>query len=230
MHDVGGELPVECIEFTTSAFLSEMFTASFQIPSYQQYLQNADVTETYRWHKRMLKLLQWRFRRPHWLLKGCNHEPYLPQLLKIYPDAKIILTHRDPIKAVASVISVQGTIFGFRTDDPFSRNSYDNWLRMDLVAAMLNQRIVWIEDGTLPSGQFASIRFADFSSSPIQALRTLYRDLGLTLTEDAELRMQRYLARKPRGVFGVHSYQTGEGGAERPLFDKYQSYFQVPNE
>jgi hypothetical protein len=230
MHDVGGELPVECIEFTTSAFLSEMFTASFQIPTYQQYLQNADVTETYRWHKRMLKLLQWRFRRPHWLFKGCNHEPYLPQLLKIYPDAKIILTHRDPIKAVASVVSVQGTIFGFRTDDPFSRNSYDNWLRMDLVAAMLNQRIAWIEDGTLPSGQFASIRFADFSSSPIQALRTLYRDLGLTLTAGAELRMQRYLAQKPRGVFGVHSYETGDGGAERPLFEKYQSYFQVPNE
>ena len=47
------------------------------------------------------------------------------------------------------MVSVQGTIFGFRTDDPFSRNSYDNWLRMDTVAAMLNQRIAWIEDGTL---------------------------------------------------------------------------------
>ncbi len=230
MHDVGGELPVECIEFTTSSFLSEMFTASFQIPTYQQYLQAADITETYRWHKRMLKLLQWRFRRPHWLFKGCNHEPYLPQLLKIYPDARIILTHRDPIKAVASVVSVQGTIFGFRTDDPFSRNSYDNWLRMDLVAAMLNQRIAWIEDGTLPRGQFANIRFADFSSRPLEALRTLYRDLGLTLSADTELRMQRYLARKPKGVFGVHSYATGDGHAERPLFDKYQSYFQVPNE
>src|SRR5580704_12342561 len=230
MHDVGGELPVECIEFTTSSFLSEMFTASFQIPSYQQYLQGADITETYRWHKRMLKLLQWRFRRPHWLFKGCNHEPYLPQLLKTYPDARIILTHRDPIKAVSSVVSVQGTIFGFRTEDPFRGNSYENWLRMDLVAAMLNQRIAWIEDGTLPRGQFANIRFADFSARPLEALRTLYRDLGLILSGESELRMQRYLARKPRGVFGVHSYATGDDSAERPLFRKYQSYFQVPNE
>jgi len=164
MHAVGGELPVECIEFTTSCFLSEMFTASFQIPSYQDYLQSADITEMYRWHEKMLKLLQWRFKRPHWLFKGCNHEPHIPQLLEIYPDAKIILTHRDPIKAVASVVSVQGTIFGFRADDPFSRNSYDQWLRMDAVAAMLDQRIAWMEDGTLPPGQVANIRFADFSS------------------------------------------------------------------
>jgi hypothetical protein len=125
---------------------------------------------------------------------------------------------------------VQGTIFGFRTDDPFSRNSYDNWLRMDLVARMLEQRIAWIEDGTLPRGQFANIRFSDFSAQPLEALRALYRELGLTLTGESELRMQRYLARKPKGVFGVHSYATGDHGAERPLFSKYQSYFQVPNE
>ena len=233
MHDVGGELPVECIEFTTSCFLSEMFTASFQIPSYQDHLQSADITEMYRWHKRMLKLLQWRFKRPHWLFKGCNHEPYLLQLLKIYPDAKIILTHRDPIKAVSSVVSVQGTIFGFRTDDPFSRNSYDNWLRMDAVAAMLNRRIDWIEDGTLRRGQVANIRFANFSLRPIETIRNVYVDLGLTLTAAAEQRMEDYLARKPKGVFGIHAYETGDSAlirSERPLFERYQQYFQVANE
>jgi Sulfotransferase family len=233
MHDVGGELPVECIEFTTSCFLSEMFTASFQIPSYQDHLQAADVSEMYRWHRKMLKLLQWRFKRPHWLLKGCNHEPYIPKLLKTYPDAKIILTHRDPIKAVSSVVSVQGTIFGFRTDDPFSRNSYENWLRTDSVAAMLNQRIAWIEDGTLAPGQTANIRFADFSADPIPTLRRLYDEMGLALSSTTEQRMTDYLARKPKGVFGAHAYQTGDRSlteSERPLFERYQQYFHVPNE
>jgi hypothetical protein len=233
MHDVGGELPVECIEFTTSSFLSEMFTASFQIPSYQDYLQSADITEMYRWHKKMLKLLQWRFKRPHWLFKGCNHEPHMPQLLQIYPDAKIILTHRDPIKAVSSVVSVQGTIFGFRTDDPFSRNSYDNWLRLDAVAAMLNRRVNSIEDGTLPAGQVANIRYADFSSRPIETLRQLYRDLGLALAASTEQKFMDYLARKPKGVFGVHAYSSEDAEvirSERALFKRYQQYFQVPNE
>ena len=233
MHAVGGELPVECIEFTTSCFLSEMFTASFQIPSFQAHLAVADITEMYRWHRRMLRLLQWRYRRPHWLLKGCNHEPYIPQLLQVYPDARIIYTHRDPIKAVSSVVSVQGTIFGFRTEDPFSRNSYENWLRMDAVAAMLEQRMRWSQSGLIPEGQVAHIRFADFCSDPLHAIGQAYRQIGLTLSGEAAQRMADYLAAKPKGVFGAHSYATGSDAAvasERLLFSAYQRHFQVPNE
>jgi hypothetical protein len=232
MHAVGGELPVECIEFTTASFLSEMFTASFNVPTYQKYLYSQDIAEMYRWHHKMLKLLQWRCKRPHWLFKGCNHEPYIPQLLAEYPDARIIYTHRDPIKSVSSVVSVQGTIFRFRTDSTFS-DSYENWLRLDLVAAMLEKRIGWIEDGTLPEGQFANLRFVDFSTQPATALQKVYRDLGLTWTAEAERRILGYLARKPKGVFGAHHYATGGDEAvraERALFKRYQDYFDVPNE
>jgi Sulfotransferase family len=233
MHAVGGEFPVECIEFTTSCFLSEMFTASFQIPTYQAHLAASDISEMYCWHRKMLRLLQWRFKRSHWLFKGCNHEPYLPQLLKAYPDARIIFTHRDPIKAVSSVVSVQGTIFGFRTEDPFSGSSYENWLRMDAVAAMLNQRVRWVEEGLIPKGQAAHIRFADFSAQPLKAIGALYRDLGLPLAASAEKKMADYLAAKPKGVFGAHSYATGldeVAAVERRLFESYQGYFRVPNE
>jgi hypothetical protein len=232
MHAVGGELPVECIEFTTASFLSEMFTASFNVPSYQQHLYSQDIAEMYRWHHKLLKLLQWRFKRPHWLFKGCNHEPYIPQLLAEYPDARVIYTHRDPIKSVSSVVSVQGTIFRFRTDSTFS-DSYENWLRLDLVAAMLEKRIGWIEDGTLPRGQYANLRFADFSTRPAEALQRVYRELGLDWTPEAERRIVDYLARKPKGVFGAHHYQTGDDRAvrsERALFKRYQDYFDVPNE
>jgi hypothetical protein len=232
MHAVGGELPVECIEFTTASFLSEMFTASFNVPSYQKHLYSQDVAEMYRWHRKVLKLLQWRFKRPHWLMKGCNHEPYIPQLLAEYPDARIIFTHRDPIKSVSSVVSVQGTIFRFRTDSTFSE-SYENWLRLDMVAAMLEQRIAWIEDGTLPKGQFANLLFSAFSERPIEALKQLYGDLGLTWTAEAQRRIAGYLGSKPKGVFGAHRYATGDDAAireERALFQRYQRYFGVPNE
>ena len=232
MHAVGGELPVECIEFTTACFLSEMFTASFNVPSYQKHLYSQDIAEMYRWHHKVLKLLQWRFKRPHWLMKGCNHEPYIPQLLAEYPDARIIFTHRDPIKSVSSVVSVQGTIFRFRTDSTFS-DSYENWLRLDMVAAMLEKRIGWIEDGTLPKGQFANLRFSEFSDRPIDALKQLYDDLGLTWTGTAQSKIAAYLARKPKGVFGAHRYATGDQRAvrsERALFKRYQDYFGVPDE
>jgi Sulfotransferase family len=233
MHAVAGDLPVECIEFTTACFLSEMFTASFQIPSYQAHLQAADIREMYRWHRRMLQLLQWRFRRPHWLFKGCNHEPYIPQLLETYPDARIIYTHRDPIRAVASVVSVQGTIFGFRTDNPFSTHSYDNWLMMDSVAKMLEQRMRWVGDGTIPAGQVTHLRFADFCAQPLAAIQRCYADLGLTLSDAAQRAMHDYLQQKPKGVFGVHAYAAdndASANTERRLFADYQRFFSVPNE
>jgi len=104
---------------------------------------------------------------------------------------------------------------------------------VDAVAAMLNRRVDWIADGTLPAGQVANIRFADFSSRPIETLRQLYRDLGLALAVDTERKFSDYLARKPKGVFGVHAYSSGDEAvirSERSLFDRYQRYFQVPNE
>lgn len=232
MHAVGGDLPVECIEFTTGCFLSEMFTASFQIPSFQAHLQAADIRQMYRWHRKLLKLLQWKFKRRHWLLKGCNHEPYIQQLLETYPDAKIIFTHRDPIRSVSSVVSVQGTIFGFRTDHPFGTHSYDNWLVMESVARMLQQRTAWVRNGVVPKGQVGHIRFADFCRQPIEAIQGCYMELGLILSIEAQTAMRNYLLGKPQGVFGAHSYITDAGATseERELFADYQRFFAVANE
>jgi hypothetical protein len=64
---------------------------------------------------------------------------------------------RDPIVAVASVASVLvasvlGTIYSFRTDKPFSSNSYAKWMLIDKIAEMLEQLVGWVKDGTLRPG------------------------------------------------------------------------------
>jgi hypothetical protein len=232
-HAVGGDLPVECVEFTHACFASELFTASFQIPSYEAYLGKLDFADYYRWHRRLIKLLQWRYKRKHWLFKGANHLPFIPELLQVYPDAKIISPARDPIITVASIVSVLGTIYSFRTDKPFSSNTYEKWMRVDTVAAMLNRLVDWVEDGTLGRGNFASIRYAQFASEPIEAVRGVYADLALDFTPQTQQRMRDYLATKPKAVFGAHSYAVGEREVieqERKLLTRYQSYFDVPSE
>ena len=158
---------MDCLEFTQGCFASDLFLASFQIPSYEKYLDTLDFTEYYRWHQKILKLLQWRYKRKHWLLKGSNHLPVIPQL-EVYPDAKIIFPARDPIVAVSSVVSVLGTIYSFRTDIPFSSNAYEKWMLIDKIAEMLNQLVVWVKDGTLKPGYFATIQYLEFSRRPGQ--------------------------------------------------------------
>ena len=133
-HKVGGELPVECIEFMYSSFVSDAYSATFQVPTYSHYVATkADPAYSFWWHKRVLKLLQWGRPTERWLLKGPTHIPFLPTLFETYPDAKIVLMLRDPVKALASVVDVCGTLFWMRSDDPFSGDSYGHFLSADPV-------------------------------------------------------------------------------------------------
>src|SRR5678815_1683799 len=97
MHKYGGDLPVECAEYLYASFLSNVYLFAFQIPSYAEYLGRQDTLYTIRWHERVLKFLQWKYKKNHWLLKNPIWIDMIPLVLKVYPDAKIILTHRDPI-------------------------------------------------------------------------------------------------------------------------------------
>jgi len=233
MHKVGGHLPVECIEFMYSSFLSEGFSASFQVPSYSAHLGRADLRPAYAWHRRILRLLQSRHRARHWLLKGPTHLPVLPLLAETYPDARIILLHRDPVKALASVVDVVGTLFWMRTDAPFAGDSFGSYLQAEPVARNLERVIGWLEDGTLARERVCHVRYLDFATKPEAAIERIYAELRLELEGSAMDAMRRYLARKPKGAFGEHVYEPGPPEAivaERARFRRYQGAFDVPEE
>ena len=233
MHKVGGDLPVECIEFTYASFLSDAFSASFQVPSYSAYVAKTDPAYAFWWHERVLKLLQSTGRPGHWLLKGPTHLPFLPQLFERYPDARIVLMLRDPVKALASVVDVCGTLFWMRSDDPFSGDSYGHFLSVEPVVANLERLIGWLESGAIPRERVCPVRYLEFFADPAAQLDALYRALDVALTPEAAAAMQAYLARKPKGAFGEHDYDAGGEAivaAERARFRAFQDYFGVPSE
>jgi len=233
MHKVGGDLPVECIEFTYASFLSDAFSASFQVPTYSQYVANTDPAYGFWWHKRVLKLLQSTGRPGRWLLKGPTHLPFLPTLFDTYPDAKIVLMLRDPVKALASVVDVCGTLFWMRSDDPFSGDSYGHFLSVEPVVQTLERVIDWLEDGTIPSERVQPVRYVEFFADPASQLEALYSGLDIPLLPESHQAMQDYLASKPKGKFGEHDYETGDENliaSERDRFRRFQEYFQVPSE
>ena len=166
MHKFGGDLPVECAEYLYACFLSNVFVFSFQIPSYAEYLATQDVGYTIKWHQRYLKLLQWKYRKPHWLLKNPIWIDEIPSVLEHYPDAKIVLTHRDPIVVGDSFVNVMGTIFWWRTDDPWGGGMLDQLVMADGRAATQANLMRWMEDGTLRPGYVANGQYADFMSDP----------------------------------------------------------------
>lgn len=233
MHEMGAEIPNECIVAMSCTFMSENLTAQYQIPSYNQWLYQQDLTYAYDYYKRMLKLLQWRNPRQHWLLKAPSHLGSLPVLFHTFPDARVVFTHRDPIKAQASVTNLLGTLYWMRSDKPFDATAFENLLTPENVAARLNNVIDQLEAGAVPRAQLHNFLYADLIEQPLTALPALYADAGLQLSDAAVAAMRHYLEHKPQGKFGKHHYSVGEREQiqrQRQHFQRYQHYYNCPNE
>lgn len=236
MHAWGGELPVEDIEFTYGAFFSEVWGTAFQIPSYERYFQQQDPAYHFAWHKKILKLLQWKYKKSHWLLKNPTHMPRIPQLLAAYPDAKIIFPHRDPITSTDSVVNVLGAIYRWRSDKALSLDSGDDWMAADSRVRIWDDVIAMMESGTLRKGSYTNVLYADFIRDPAGTLTRAYADLGLVMKPAALKKMTDYMALRSQGSHGNSSrYQRTAAGdpralQEREKYARYQAYFKVPDE
>jgi hypothetical protein len=233
MHKVGAELPVECIEFTYSSFVSYAFSASFWVPNYTRYVAENDHAGAFAWHKKILQLLQSTGRPQHWLLKGPTHLPVLPALFDAYPDARLVLMLRDPVKSAASVVDVSGVLFRMRSDDLTLGKGFGRSIDGKPSYQTLQDMIDWMEDGTIPKERVHPLDYRAFFEDPGPALDHLYAELGLPLPESSRAAMLAYVANKPKDKFGKHDYEIGDArtiAAMREAFRPFQSYFGVESE
>ena len=230
MHELGAWVPNECGVAFRMSFRSQHLAATFQVPSYSAWLFTADQQPAYAYYRRLLKLLQWRNPRGHWLLKSPEHQSYLPTLFDVFPDARVIVTHRDPLRAQGSVTNVLGTFYWMRSDQPFDAQAFEELLTPEGTAARLTAMIDWIEAGRIPRAQLTHSRYADLMEAPLAALERLYSAMGAPFGGEARAAVEGYLAHKPQGKFGAHRYAVDHDDRVRRLFARYQSYFDVPSE
>jgi Sulfotransferase family len=236
-HHAGPEVLVEDLEFTYSAFFSEVWSLVFQVPSFSEYFNERSPDDHFKWHKRVLKLLQWKFKRKHWLLKNPTHMPRVGELLKFYPDAKIIFPHRDPVITSDSIINIQGIIYSQRSDDIFVRKSgTDWWHTLESRVKIWDDVIDLIEDGTLHKGNFSNVLYSDLVRDPLDAIEKVYDELGLNLDDQVLANMKSFLDERNKSSLGTRSvYAKSEVSdprtiKEREAYRRYQEYFGIENE
>jgi Sulfotransferase family len=233
MHKVGGDLPVECIEFTYSSFVSYAFSASFAVPNYTRYVAANDHRSAFEWHEKILKLLQSTGRPKHWLLKGPTHLPVLPALFERYPDARLVLMLRDPVKATASVVDVSGTLYFMRSDNTGLNKPHGQFIDGHPAVHALQRVIDWSQAGTIPRDRIQAVPYLDFFADPERGLEKLYAGLGLPLDDASRQAMLGYIANKPKDKFGHHDYALGSSdliASERAKWQAVQAYFGVKSE
>ena len=232
MHENGGDVPNEDPLIDMLEFASDHLMGSYPVPSYGKWLARADVAPVFRAHRRFLQLLQWRCPGERWVLKSPSYLAKLPQFFAEYPDAYVILTHRDPLKVLPSLVSIMATLRWMHTDtvdvDAVVKSAVlGTAIAMDLVMR-------WRDDGTLPDDRIIDVQFDDLVEDPWRTLRAVYQRIGAELPDAAEQRMRGYLAARPRARHGAHEYTFADTGLDlaetRARFAAYQSRYGVRSE
>jgi hypothetical protein len=232
MHANSGFLPNECIFITMHEFLSDHWGGVHVVPSYDAHLRASDHRPAYRFHERFLKTIQARGESARWLLKAPSHLFQLRALFDIYPDARIIRTHRDPLKTLPSAISLMGTLKWMRCRE----------VDMSKAAAELAFGYAYIyqreieqrAEGLLPADRFVDIHFADLVRDPVDTVAGVYRALGWELPRETRERVAAYASRKPKDARGPHRYSLAgvglDAGAERDRYRFYMEHYDVAEE
>jgi hypothetical protein len=232
MHEFGGDLPMEDSQVMALNFMGpSWFGALGQVPSYDAYMTTVNDELAIRYHKRVLKLLQWKNPRQHWVLKDPMHLDRLQSLIKIYPDACFIWPHRDPVRAMASMINLVGTLQWARSDHPFKAGTYEYFLDASYAAQRLNKAIDQIKS-TIPVQQFYNILYRDLVRDPMGTVEGIYRHFDILLSEESRNAFKTYIASHPRDARPPHKFSIAPEVAKnaKEAFKFYQEYFAIPDE
>ncbi len=232
IHEYGGRKPKECLSAMSFAFQSEEFTARYAIPSYAAWLFDCDMTPAYRMHRLVLQVLQRGRPGTRWVLKSPVHLHSLPTLFETYPDARVAITHRDPLTLLASLTSLIATLRWAYTDEVDVQAIVDEHVAR--YRGTFDRLVDWHDAGTLPAPQVHHSLFSDFGSDPIATVRELYAQFGLELGHGIENAMSSVFGQARADARGAHAYDRmlpGHDRAElRAAFERYQTRFGVDSE
>jgi hypothetical protein len=217
--------PAECVHVMNHDFKSMQWEASAPMPEYTDFIYSCDMTSAYTFHRRFLQVLQ--SRAPGtWALKGPSHTLWLPTLLAVYPDARLVWTHRDPCTAVASLCSLVAN--AHRRNCAEANHAYIGQRIPAGVAEHVRRPMAMLDK---LSDRIHHIHFADFIGNEIGAMRDLYRWLGNELTPEVETGMERWLGERRQAQLGEHHYSLSDFGLSRkvvaPMFEDYTECFDI---
>jgi len=226
---VSAVFPVECTHIQAHDFKSLFWEAHAPMPAYSEWILGCDMTSAYDHHRRFLQVLQ--HRAPGvWNLKMPSHAVHIAWLLKAYPDARLVWTHRDPFAATGSLFSLianthermMGT-----ADKAYIAKNYPRQLAVHV------DRVMAAREG-IPPSQLFDHSYAEMVRDPVGSVRKVYAWLGDDLTPDVERRMRGWLDENPQGKWVTHAYALDQFGMTaddlRPYFADYLSRYDVERE
>jgi hypothetical protein len=199
----------ECWQLLRQSMRSVSYECLAHLPGYSAWLAGQDWTDAYRRHRRNLQLIGLPDRGRRWVLKNPSHLFALDALLRVYPDALVVQTHRAPRTAIASACSLAaqasaGWSSSF-TGEVIGRDQLELWARgLERFTA---------ERARHDPAQFFDVGYDDFAADPVRTAEAVYAYFGLVLSDPARAAMRALRAHSaPAGVGPAHRYALSDFG------------------
>lgn len=230
IHHEEADGPTECVAVMSQEFKSLSWEALANVPAYGQWLHAVDQRSAYEYHRLVLQVLQHGGVRGRWTLKSPHHAIALDALTAVYPDARLVLLHRDPVVLCASVCSLIGTLTGTFSDADHQRYIAEHW------TAMLETSVSRVDAfrATHPEHAVLDVHYADLVQSPIDTVAAIYDTVGDRLSDEARAAMESYVASNRKGKLGLHTYNLSELGLDEDeiseRFADYVARYDIPLE
>jgi hypothetical protein len=232
LTDVDG--PQECLAILDQTFVNPGLLWTMSVSGYLDYLlTEADLREAYEFHARVLRLLQWGAPTRRWALKWPCHLLALDAIASVHPDARFVVTHRDPVQALASNCSLthmlrQGTS---PNADPITigrdmlelvRHHVDRLVEFDIAQAAAG------------SSSLVHVDYYRLVDEPEAVMPEVFAGIDLDWTPEVEQRIRTWREENPKGKRGTHEYRLDDYGLDRATvaeaFANYTERFDIPSE
>jgi len=232
IHPVEHSAPEEEVLLLDMAFLSTVPEATMLLPEYSAWLERQDQEPAYRTMKKLLLLLQWQkgAGQTHWVLKSPHHMEWLDVLTRVCPGARIVHTHRDPLRNLASFLSMAYHAMHIFSADVTPEEVGAFWTRK--VTRMVKRAMAFRQAGG--AGQITDVVYYDLVQEPMRAVERIYGDASISISDGARRSMLEQREGSRQHKYGVHHYKLEDFGVDRSRADagfaQYRAYFQLPYE
>ena len=231
LHPIEADAPEECIEFTSQVFRSPRFDDIYRAPSYRAWLDASGYDEGYRFLGRFLRHLQGPGAAPQrWILKSPEHVFSFDALARVFPDAMLVLAHRDPghvLVSAARLTELLRAPFTAAIDRrEIGRKVADYW--QDGMRRMVK----FADDPTFPlRSRIAHVNYRSLVADPVGNVAQIYNAFGLEFSREARAAITAKVVQAPNGGYGVNRYRPHEfgidPGRERERASGYMERFGV---
>jgi hypothetical protein len=231
-HHMAAEEVHECCMILRQSFVSNLWSCGWSAPSYDAWWQCQNEDAAYRHYHRCVQLIGSTAPETRWLLKNPGHIEHLDLVFAIFPDARVIQTHRDPAKAVPSLVSLLMQLHPLMEEGRAEQRGEIMLAREVAKWANAVAKAQKVRDRH--PGQVLDVIHADFHGQPMAELERIYSFIGMEIPDVLRASFARRVADKPELAFGVHRYRISDYGmsedeAREPFHEYIQRYHLLEN-